>query len=99
MATKLFFEMGNSPTKKTDQFMSNPGGPLGIPMTAAEIIHSSKHNGLVLYTARLLKGVWKEELVKSIKIGDSFVFETNFSIKPLISVQLNLQALGRFLKQ
>ena len=91
--------MGNAPTKKATQYSANPGGPLGIPMSSAEIINSSKHNGLVLYVARLLKGVWKEELVKSKRINDTVVFEANFSIKPLISIQLNLQALDKFLSQ
>ena len=70
-------------------------------MSSVELYFSAKHNGLYIYTSRLLKSIWKKELV-IVKKGpnDSFlVFDTPLAIDLLVSVQGNLQALDRFLKQ
>lgn len=98
LSSKLYFEMGGSPTVKVAQALANSG--LGVPMSANELFYSSKHNGLVLYVARLLKSVWKQEIAICTKNPDGVLaFDSNLTIGVLVSVQLNLQSLDRFLKQ
>lgn len=74
---------------------------LGVPISSTELFHSAKHNGLVVYTSRLLKNVWNQGIVVSRKNSDGTVeiVDSNLKIDSLISVQTNLQALDRFLKQ
>ena len=86
---------------RTNQPTQTSGGPLGVPLSSVELLYSAKHNGLYIYTSRLLKNLWKKELV-TIKKGpnDSYLgFDTPLTIDLLISVQGNLQALNRFLMQ
>ena len=102
MATKLFFELSGKPAINSGQPLQSTGaaGPLGIPVSTFEIKHSSKHNGLALYLARILRHIWNVELIKKTNTGSSAEkWDATQSIETLISVQMNLQSLDRFLKQ
>ncbi|KAI8911837.1 Non-repetitive/WGA-negative nucleoporin C-terminal-domain-containing protein [Gorgonomyces haynaldii] len=90
LATRLYLEMGGVPTVNDTQQQN--GGPLGVPLSTQDTKYSSKHNGMALYFARLLRPVWKKEiLVKSEK-------NQSLSVDDLIQVQKSLENLDKFLK-
>jgi nuclear pore complex protein Nup155 len=84
IASKLYFELGGMPCVNSNQTFL--GNTIGIPLIKNDLLYSAKHNGLVVYLARILEPLWKKPIFKK-EIGD------------LVTVQTNLQSLDRFLKQ
>lgn len=102
MASKLYFDLGGHPTV-------NQGTPgyqsqrfQGSPSTGVfETNFSPKHSGLSLYLCRILRPIWKKELVTNIissSVSEKTFVKPSISQDVLIRVQLNLQSLDRFLK-
>lgn len=95
MAAKLYFDMGGVPAMNRGAAMSSAVAPLGVATTTAQVIFSSKHNGLSLYLSRLIRAVWKKEIVKK---SSEPMLTPAISIDSFVTVQMNLQLLDRFLK-
>ncbi|KAJ3276818.1 hypothetical protein HDV01_002872 [Terramyces sp. JEL0728] len=73
--------------------------PLGVPFSPNDVAHSAKYNGLVLYISRLVRSLWKRELVsKSVSPNGQELLVPTFTSEQLASIQLNLTSLEAFLK-
>lgn len=94
IASTLFFDFGGMPIAdpKFNAMAKTPG-------MHVHIIHSAKHNALSLYLARLLRPIWKNDLVKKSVVGASkkTALVSGLNIEELVSVQLNLQSLQTYL--
>ncbi|KAL2917260.1 hypothetical protein HK105_203325 [Polyrhizophydium stewartii] len=98
LATRLFFELGGKPTLVQGQPLQPAAGPLGIPVSTFEVRFSAKHNGFAIYFARTLRPIWKKEIIKRItKSNGGEAWELVQTNDELMSVQMNLQSLARFL--
>ncbi|KAJ3262376.1 hypothetical protein HK103_002791 [Boothiomyces macroporosus] len=78
----------------------------GVPFSPNDVAHSAKYNGLVLYISRLVRSLWKRELVSKRFISLIYSLSPNgqellvptFTSEQLASIQLNLGSLEAFLK-
>ncbi|KAI8902657.1 Nup133 N terminal like-domain-containing protein [Globomyces pollinis-pini] len=97
IAKKIFFELGGVATFRSSQANLVGAGRLGIPVQADDFSYSHKHNGLLLYLARVLRPLWKKDIVsKSISNGVESI-DSRLSNSNLVPIQLNLKALRKFL--
>ncbi|ORY42767.1 nucleoporin-domain-containing protein [Rhizoclosmatium globosum] len=71
-AQRLYFQIGGKPSLRQDngqQRIVLDNGPLGRPLTTNEYVLSGRHEGLVLFLARLLAPLWKQPIVKKAAAG------------------------------
>jgi nuclear pore complex protein Nup155 len=65
IASKMYFDFGGSPSMNAAQPVPGmaPTGAMGVPLSTKELAFSPKHNGLALYITRILRPIWKKEIV------------------------------------
>jgi nuclear pore complex protein Nup155 len=64
VASRIYFEYGGLPLMNIAQPVAGIGmAAMGVPLTTKELAYSPKHNGLAIYITRIVRPLWKRELV------------------------------------
>ncbi|KAM3076823.1 hypothetical protein ACMFMG_003708 [Clarireedia jacksonii] len=90
-ARRAFVEHGGRPS--IDQNLITEGSAQAID----NVRPSSRHEGLALYMARLIRGLWKSPVMKMVDVNGLISIKPTIDAKKLGTVQDALMQLGRFL--
>ncbi|PQE28872.1 non-repetitive nucleoporin protein [Rutstroemia sp. NJR-2017a BBW] len=90
-ARRAFVEHGGRPS--IDQNLVTEGSAQAID----NVRPSSRHEGLALYMARLIRGLWKAPVMKMVDVNGLISIKPTIDAKKLGTVQDALMQLGRFL--
>ncbi|PVU87536.1 hypothetical protein BB559_005997 [Furculomyces boomerangus] len=95
--SSLFFEFGGSPHIRTSVAMAAQlVGKPGVP----QVVFSGRHDGLLLFLARLLKDIWNSSVLKLVEFKDKQTcFELNVSLEKLQKTQARLSRLITFINR
>ncbi|KAI8983994.1 Nup133 N terminal like-domain-containing protein [Mycotypha africana] len=95
-ASELFFEFGGVPTASVSTQIT--GNHLGRVIGQTDVTYSGKHDGFLLYLARIMSPAWK--LKAFIDCGDNITAQKLFTQaqSTLFNTQMNLKKLKAFVE-